>query len=120
MIKRYSGNVMKTLIVLSIVVVSLIVWQILLKQKFENAYDKTQVGDSIDGVTTLFGKPSKVEVCLKPTPSGPTGIDYSYLYSNCSTRYWYYYALSYMDLGAWLIEFDETGKVLRKDFVASQ
>ena len=99
--KFYFGvRWMTIILVIAGVLLVLCGWQIFLKHKYDDAFERTRVGDSIDTVTAMFGKPSKIEPCPKVNSALTPNNDLSYLFPNCKNRYWYFYALSYLDLGA--------------------
>ena len=111
---------MSLLIVCVLVTVAVFSWQILLKQKYDQAFRATRIGDSLTAVKDKFGKPSKSELCPRANAQLTPGKDLSTLFPNCKTRIWYFYALSYLDMGAWLIEFNDDDRVSGKDVVLSQ
>lgn len=119
-IKDLTPFVLSLLIVCVLATVAVFSWQILLKQKYDQAFRATRIGDSLTAVKDKFGKPSKSELCPRANAQLTPEKDLSTLFPNCKTRIWYFYALSYLDMGAWLIEFDDDDRVSGKDVLLSQ
>ena len=117
---KFKRTVLILVFLCAALFIGVCVWQILVKQQHEEAFGKVKIGDSLEQVTVLFGKPSRREICAKANPVLMPNNDASHLFPKCAQQYWYFYVLSYFDLGAWVVQFDENGKVSGKDFVASQ
>lgn len=87
---------------------------------YRNALEETKVGDSYDIVIRRFGPPDKLERCPKFDHLRLPHIDLSSQFPKCETQIWYFYPLSRLDMGAWVVQFDEQRRVSGKEFVVWQ
>ena len=96
-----------------------VAWQVALQKRYDEAFDNTKNGDSFEMVIARFGQPSVVAPCPKADQGLSPSKDVSPLYTKCAKLVWFKYVLSYMDLGAWVIELDSNDRVVEKYFVTS-